>query len=1505
MNALMLSVLLAGAVCARSACVVAPNDLGAWWALEGNGQDSIGTATLSFFNGAAFGAGKVGQALVLDGVNDYTKASASPGLNVGTSPGFSVEAWISPSNAAALTDIGEWNNGAGGIGVHLSTSTASSRDLYANLVDTSGVSHQIYSGPNALTNNGLQHVALTYDKTSGWTCLYINGAQSARTNLGIFTPQTSYDFYVGTRKSGPFTGIFFGGVIDELSLYRRTLTAGEVQSIYAAGTAGKCFGSQPLSILTPPQSATVPAGTNVAFTVTAQGAPPLQYQWLFNGALLTGSNQSSVVFTNVQPSRAGGYAVIVSDVSGSVTSAMATLVVVAPLALITPPQSAMAAVGGTAAFSVVAQGTGPLAYQWLFADAPMAGATGTNLLLTNIQPANAGRYCVVVSDASQSVTSAPVVLNVVNALGPVITEFMAENGGPLLDEDGDSSDWIEIFNPGPATVNLLDWCLTDNAANLTKWRCPTTNLAPNSYLLVFASGKDRATNGAPLHTNFKLDADGEYLALVQPDGVTIASEFAPAFPPQCQGVSFGLAGGNVYFTTPSPGAANDLGVLGFLADTKFSTNRGFYFAPVDVSISCTTPGATVVYTTNCDEPSPATGLQVPALNATSAPVVTLRFTATTTLRAFAFKPGFVSANVDTHTYIFPASVANQVPPAGAASTWTDDPPLGGGGSYAADYLVDANVVNNTQPSYGFTNALVAIPTLSIVTPTPGLWGASTGIYTHTLMSGTNWERRASVELIHPDGHAGFQTDAGLRMHGAVSRLNSIMRKHPLRLSFRAEYGAAKLNYPLFGPSSVEQFDDLVLRACSTDAWAIYNNIDFLWRNYDATYQRDQWMRDAQLDMGHVSARGVYVQVYLNGLYWGLYDLTERLNDSFFADHLGGTKEEYDVLTFDYPSSQPSGTHIVAAGDDVAWTNLLAKADHVPTDSAKYWEIQGLNPDGTRNTNFPVLLDLDNLIDYMALHIYAAAVDWPNRNWWAARRRGPESSGYQFFVWDQEVAIDRLDREQVTWATNKKYEEVDQPDSPAQIYNALRRHPEFKMRFADRLQKHLFNDGALTLQSNRARWTQRAAEIDHAIVGESARWGDAWVSPAYNRQNDWLRVSNFTQNTYWPSNHVRAWQRFKNVGLYPDVGAPSFNQLGGNVPVNFQVVLTNTNPSGTIYFTQDGTDPRLRGGDVAGPAQPYTGPLALSSPTLVRARVKSGTNWSAVVEAQFFPPQDFSKLQSSEIMYNPPKVSSVDGDEFEFLELLNIGTNALDLSGVSFSHGINFTFTNETLLGAGQYFVLARNAAQFAAQYPSAPLHGLYTGKLDNAGETITLVLPSGATVFSASYDNAAPWPTEADNTGFSLQRMNYTQSPTNPANWIAAAPTPGGPLPVSLRDTDGDGMTDGWETAHGLNPLDPSDAAADPDHDGMSNLAEYLAGTNPNDPTSKAALNLRVDGTNAIVTWQAGTNATQYLQRRLTPDSSNLWHDILTNPAPAPASGSFTDQLGTNAMQFYRMKIER
>jgi hypothetical protein len=137
----------------------------------------------------------------------------------------------------------------------------------------------------------------------------------------------------------------------------------------------------------------------------------------------------------------------------------------------------------------------------------------------------------------------------------IISEFMASNDRTLEDEDGDAEDWIELFNAGTNVVNLAGWYLTDSPDDLRRWRFPATNLPPNAHLLVFASNKDRKVIGRPLHTNFRLDPDGEYLALVKPNGTNVAFAFSPQYPQQLPDVSYGIPVLQVVSNLVSAGAA--------------------------------------------------------------------------------------------------------------------------------------------------------------------------------------------------------------------------------------------------------------------------------------------------------------------------------------------------------------------------------------------------------------------------------------------------------------------------------------------------------------------------------------------------------------------------------------------------------------------------------------------------------------------------------------------------------------------------------------------------------------------------------------------------------------------------------------------------------------------------------------------------------------------------------------------------------------------------------------
>jgi hypothetical protein len=220
------------------------------------------------------------------------------------------------------------------------------------------------------------------------------------------------------------------------------------------------------------------------------------------------------------------------------------------------------------------------------------------------------------------------------AASPVmINEFMAKNTVGITNEFNEFADWIEILNISTITVNLNGWSLTDDATRPTKWLFPDTNIAPAQFIVVWASDKNRRIPGAPLHTNFKLSDEGEYLALIQSNGL-IATEFLPKFPPQFPDITYGVVPGtetNDYLAWPTPGSANSPATNFVVADVNFAPAAGWYSNAIAVTISTVTPGVTIYYTTNGIAPSPTYGFVYSGPIPISGPTV---------LRAAAFKTGF-------------------------------------------------------------------------------------------------------------------------------------------------------------------------------------------------------------------------------------------------------------------------------------------------------------------------------------------------------------------------------------------------------------------------------------------------------------------------------------------------------------------------------------------------------------------------------------------------------------------------------------------------------------------------------------------------------------------------------------------------------------------------------------------------------------------------------------------------------------------------------------------------
>lgn len=747
----------------------------------------------------------------------------------------------------------------------------------------------------------------------------------------------------------------------------------------------------------------------------------------------------------------------------------------------------------------------------------------------------------------------------------VLNEIMTRNGIGLRDGFDTREDWIEIYNPNPASLNLDNYFLTDDAAQLMKWSFPSVTIPGSGYLIVFASGINQVDPAGNPHTNFQLNSTGEYLAIVRPDGTTIDDAFHPTYAEQFSDISYGpqsTDGALRFFGAPTPGTANGTGLPGVVKDTNFDFDRGFYNVPFVVTITSATPGATIRYTTDGLRPSETVGTIY------SGPVA---ITNTTSLRAIAYLPGWLSTNVDTQTYIFANQVARQRPnPPGWPTDWSNsgDP----NSIHPADYEMDPRVVNNTLPGYSVPEALLDIPSVSIAMKPSDFLNSeaqpATGMYSNPR---SRFERPCSIEYIRPDGVPGFQYDAKIEVHGNASRRAARMHKHSLRVTFTTEFGGpGRLEYPLFPDSPVDQFNKLVLRACFTDSWGLVSWSSARYRPNDSQYFRDVWMKDSLRDMGQPSSYGNFVHLYVNGLYFGLHNLTERLEDDFYAEHLGGEKEDWEI-----------NKDLSAGGS--RWNQMMSIANGSITNNTAYNSIKAY-------------LDVENFADYMLLHFYADSEDWPHHNGYAAVNAVSGDGKFRFWCWDQEIVLDKY-----SW---NRYGRSSGAGAP---FQRLRLNEEFRLLFADRAQKHMFNGGALSEQASIDRYLGLANQIDKAIVAESARWGDTqdktpygntagsstnidadYYPPTINnpiyftREQHWVVERDNVVNNYIPTLHNEGDRRsiineLRSNNLFPSINAPTFSQFGGVVPSGFELNMAGN--SGTIHYTLDGSDPRLEGGAV--------------------------------------------------------------------------------------------------------------------------------------------------------------------------------------------------------------------------------------------------------------------------------------------------------------------------------------
>ncbi len=638
---------------------------------------------------------------------------------------------------------------------------------------------------------------------------------------------------------------------------------------------------------------------------------------------------------------------------------------------------------------------------------------------------------------------------------------------------------------------------------------------------------------------------------------------------------------------------------GFVAPLTLSHTRGFYDDSFTLRIDTATAGARIFYTLDGSRPDPLadTGVEAP---------VELTVSTTTILRVLATADGLSPTRINTHTYLFLQDVLDQ--PAsidGYPQPMMDVGYVDGIIQAPLDYEMDPEIVGDEEGRARMVEALRALPSMSIVMDREEMFGPD-GVYRNGNYTGrpnSAFEFGGSVEWLdlNEPSHE-FQIDSGVRPHA----WNTVKRS--LRLLFKEEHGATKLrscifrDAPLNGDSATNKFDRINLRSGSNRSWATDANPD------DTTYTRDQWIRDSQIATTGFGSHGTFVHLYINGLYWGLYNPTERTDAWFTSEYMGGNKEDWFAISHGGPID----------GDSTRYDELLDSVMEADlSDPANY----------QRLTEY---LDIPAYADYLLINWFAGTADWPGNNWFAGVQNSPPGP-VRFFAWDAEDSWDSegssgpFDRpggrgNDSAWVAPAFRRDSTNSSDIARIWHACRGSDDFMMQFADRAYRAMFNDGPLTAAHSQERWKRLIDHIRPAMWAESARWGDA-LEPFHgvtrNPPDSFEPEAARVHDVSMAGNVERMISALREESYYPPIDPPVLAQHGGQFAAGFSLTIDNPNGAGQILYTLDGTDPREFGGGTAATAQTYSEGIALTGAApLIKARVKDGSTWSALCEAQF-------------------------------------------------------------------------------------------------------------------------------------------------------------------------------------------------------------------------------------------------------------------------------------------------
>jgi hypothetical protein len=619
-------------------------------------------------------------------------------------------------------------------------------------------------------------------------------------------------------------------------------------------------------------------------------------------------------------------------------------------------------------------------------------------------------------------------------LGPVIiSEIMSSNGHTLADEDGDHRDWIELANIGDEPVELGGYHLSDDPEQLTRWRFPERTLQPGEHLIVWASGKDRARGAGELHSDFRIARTGEPVLLTAPDGTSVIDRLGPVAVPR--DVSYGRHPDRptrtCYFEQPTPGEPNGTECRDEMSTRppELEPAGGFFTDPVELELSFPDDDEAIWYTLDGSYPDPEGN-----------PRETLTYDGPIRIVDR-------SGEDDRYTRFVPTVLEDWLPPdrpvpkatvVRARTRWSEEA--------SATYFVG----DHLRPD--------GLPVVSIASDLDHLFDRDTGIMVagrpfeewrwgpdydpdypprwrpaNYRESGRAWERPPEDDLERgivltyctADGTCELTQHVGLRIHGGVSRTRA---QKSLRIYARNDYGSRTIEYPFFGPAGPSTHRRLILRNSGSD--------------WGGTMLMDGYLQSLGSHLAVDTQAYQPTVVFINGEYWGILNLRERFDRHYLAIVHGLDPDA--IIFIDQPYEVTSGVD----GDETPYRQMLEQlATMDPNDAAALEHVEQH-------------VDVGNLVDYLAMHLFVSNADWPQNNVRIWRNRAepggevhPGDGRWRYLVFDLDASgafgssleIDRDDLARVADADRTPHHETGIPF----LTGTLLQNDAFRVRFLTR------------------------------------------------------------------------------------------------------------------------------------------------------------------------------------------------------------------------------------------------------------------------------------------------------------------------------------------------------------------------------------------------------------------------------------------------------------------------